>query len=254
MSCAFSTISERRSSPNCSWICGQFLADDLGDARRVGQDVEQVGNLRHDLLVLADDLVRLQVGQALQLHFQNALRLDFGQVIAVGVQAELGRHVHRARELGVDARQHFLDHRRLPGAAEQTLFRDRPGFPSVLISSTISSTLASATARPSRIWPRSRALRSSNTVRRVTTSRRWRRKASSISLQVQQARLAVDQRHHVHAEGVLHLRLLVQIVQDHVGVLAALQFDVRRACPTCRIRRACRQCRRSAFRAPARRS
>ena len=27
-------------------------------------------------------------------------------------------------------------------------------------------------------------------------------------LQIQQARLAVDQRHHVHAEGVLQLRLL----------------------------------------------
>src|SRR4030065_37763 len=30
--------------------------------------------------------------------------------------------------------------------------------------------------------------------------------------QVKQPRLAFDQRHHVHAEGVLHLRLLVQIV------------------------------------------
>ena len=45
-------------------------------------------------------------------------------------------------------------------------------------------------------------------------------------LQVEQARLAFDQRHHVHAEGVLHLRLLVQIVQDHVGVFAALELDV----------------------------
>ncbi len=51
-----------------------------------------------------------------------------------------------------------------------------------LIRAMISSTLDRATASPSRMWARSRALRSSNTVRRVTTSRRCRRKASSSSL------------------------------------------------------------------------
>ncbi|MNI28207.1 hypothetical protein D3C73_819740 [compost metagenome] len=56
------------------------------------------------------------------------------------------------------------------------------GFGEVLISSIISSMLASATVRPSSTWARARALRSSNTVRRVTTSRRWRTKASSICL------------------------------------------------------------------------
>jgi DNA helicase HerA-like ATPase len=49
-----------------------------------------------------------------------------------------------------------------------------------LISSIISSTLANATASPSSKWPRSRALRSSKTVRRVTTSRRCDKKHSSI--------------------------------------------------------------------------
>ena len=49
------------------------------------------------------------------------------------------------------------------------------------MSAMTSSMLASATARPSSTWARSRARRSSKTVRRVTTSRRWRRKASSIS-------------------------------------------------------------------------
>ena len=44
-------------------------------------------------------------------------------------------------------------------------------------------------------------------------------------LQVEQAGLAVDQRHHVHPEGVLHLRFFVQIVQDHFGHLAAFQLD-----------------------------
>ncbi len=53
-----------------------------------------------------------------------------------------------------------------------------------LMSSITSSTLDSATARPSRMWPRSRAFFSSNAVRRVTTSRRWPTKASIISLRL----------------------------------------------------------------------
>ena len=47
--------------------------------------------------------------------------------------------------------------------------------------SMIASILASATVKPSKIWPRSRALRSSYMVRRVTTSWRWRIKAATIS-------------------------------------------------------------------------
>ena len=43
---------------------------------------------RHDFLVLADDLVLLQAGQALQAHLQDFLRLVVGQAIeAVGLQA-----------------------------------------------------------------------------------------------------------------------------------------------------------------------
>ena len=44
-------------------------------------------------------------------------------------------------------------------------------------------------------------------------------------LQVEQLRLAVNQRDHVHAEAVLQLRMLVQVVQHDLGNLAALQFD-----------------------------
>ena len=53
-----------------------------------------------------------------------------------------------------------------------------------LIVAMTSSMFASAIANPSSTWPRSRALRSSYTVRRVTTSRRCRRNASSISFKL----------------------------------------------------------------------
>jgi len=60
-------------------------------------------------------------------------------------------------------------------------------------------------------------------VRRVTTSRRWSRKNQLA--QVAQLGAAVDQRHHVDAEGVLQLRLLVQVVEHHLGHFAALELD-----------------------------
>ena len=50
-----------------------------------------------------------------------------------------------------------------------------------LINSIIASMLARATAKPSSTWPRSRALRNKYMVRRVTTSLRWRTKASIMS-------------------------------------------------------------------------
>ena len=50
---------------------GELLGDDRRDALGLGQDVQQVGDLRHHVLVLADDLVLLQPGQALQAHLQD---------------------------------------------------------------------------------------------------------------------------------------------------------------------------------------
>ena len=44
-------------------------------------------------------------------------------------------------------------------------------------------------------------------------------------LQVQQLRPVVDQGHHVHAEGVLHLRHLVEIIQHDLRDFATLQLD-----------------------------
>ncbi len=44
-------------------------------------------------------------------------------------------------------------------------------------------------------------------------------------LQVAQLGLAVHQRHHVHAKGVLQLGLLVQVVEHHLGYFAALELD-----------------------------
>ena len=82
-----------------------------------------------------------------------------------------------------------------------------------------SSTFDSATARPSRIWPRSRALlQLENGAPRDDFAAVPQERIEHL-LQIQQARLAIDQRDHVDAEAVLHLRLLVEIVEDDLRLL-----------------------------------
>ena len=58
------------------------------------------------------------------------------------------------------------------------------GVGAALMRAIISSTLAKATAKPSSKCPRARAFFSSKTVRRVMTSRLWRKNASSICLRL----------------------------------------------------------------------
>jgi hypothetical protein len=89
----------------------------------------------------------------------------------------------------------------------------------------ISSTLDSATARPSRIWPRSRAFAQFEARATHDHFAPVDEEVLEELLQVENARLAVDQRHHVHAEAVLQLRELEQVVEDDLRDFAALQLD-----------------------------
>ena len=181
----------------------------------------------HHFLVLVDDLVLLQAGQALQAHLRISWACASDSWYSRPAASRLLRQV-----LGTKASS------RRPAAGASSISTHQGesharaissafasgGVGEALMSAMISSMLASATARPSRMWPRSRALRSSNTVRRVTTSRRCAEALEHL-LEVQQLRPAVDQRDHVHAEGVLQLRLLVQVVQHDFRHFAALELD-----------------------------
>jgi hypothetical protein len=88
MSSATVTISLLRLSPNSAFRLAELLLDHLRDARRLGEDVEQVGDRRDHLAVLVADLVLLQAGEAPQLQVDDRLRLLVGKVIAVVLQAE----------------------------------------------------------------------------------------------------------------------------------------------------------------------
>ena len=223
------TISERRLSPNWSRIAVSSSPMIVGHARRLGEDVEQVDDLRHHFAVLAGDLVLLESGQALQPQFEDRLRLRVGELVPGRRRTSLPAELRRAVPRGAPHPPPRAPASPRP-APSATIFAISAAFASAgvaraLISAMISSTFDSATARPSRMWPRSRALRSSKRVRRTTTSRRCCRKNSRNCLRLRSARLAVDQRHHVHAEAVLQLRQLEEVVEDDLGDFAALQLD-----------------------------
>jgi hypothetical protein len=141
------------------------------------------------------------------------------------MQAELGPDVHRTRIFRIDACQHFLDHRRFPGTAEQALPGDRRGLGRL----DQLDDLVDVGQRHRQAFEDVAAFARLAQIEHGAPRHHFAavtQEGVEHFPQVEQARLAIDQRHHVHAEGVLHLRLLVQVVEDDVGVLAALELNV----------------------------
>ena len=122
--------------------------------------------------------------RSLQAQLENRLRLRVGELVAASRSARTRPAAPRAapsprgRARSISSTTGERHVRAIIAAFASG------GVAAALISAMISSTLDSATARPSRMCPRSRALRSSNTVRRVTTSRRCSRKNSSNCLRL----------------------------------------------------------------------
>ena len=198
--------------------------DDRRDALGLGQNVEQVDDLVHDFLVLADDLVLLQTGQTLQTQLQDRLRLGIGQTITLGRQPEFRQQPFRTRGVGRRAQQHFLHHRTAPVACHQAALGIRrrrrrldQGDDFIDVGQRDGQAFEDVAAFARLAQFEHRAPRHHLAAVRQEALQRL--------FQVQQARLAVDQRHHVHAEGVLQLGLLVQVIENDLADLAALQFD-----------------------------
>jgi hypothetical protein len=145
---------------------GEFVADDGRDAFGPGQDVQQVFDFGHHVLVFGDDLVLLQTGQALQAHLQDFLGLRVAQAVQpVAAHAVVLFQSIRTVVVGVDhaavgagAGQHLAHQFAVPGRAISSAFATG-GVGALRMMAMKSSMLASATARPSSTWPRSRALR-----------------------------------------------------------------------------------------------
>ena len=230
----FSSISERRVIlllvAEFLADVAQFVADDPGDPFRTRQDVEQVQDLLDDFLVLLDDLFLLEAGQPLQTHLQDLARLRVREPIsAVVLQARRPASTLSGRsEVGVPrgALSTIADgDAGGPGALEQAFLGDRRRRRCL----DQRDHLVDVGDRDRKSFQQMATLTGLAQLEDRTPGQHFapmrQRNDSMHLLQIQQPRLAVDQRDHVDAEGVLQLRLLVEVVQDHVGVLAALELD-----------------------------
>ena len=135
-------ICVRRSSPKIFLNFLQFLDDDAAQHLLGAQNFEILGDLPLDVGEFVEDLLLLHAGQALQLQFDDGLRLPLGEI------ADRAHRRRRARVLGAsptDAHQRFA---RFLG-----VFAAR-------ISAITASRLSSAFWKPSSRCSRSRALRS----------------------------------------------------------------------------------------------
>ena len=203
---------------------GEFLADDLGDALGARQDVHQVGDGFQQIGEVGNDLVALETGQALQPELEDRLRLRFGELVAARRQAVLDGEPFRTRRVERRALEHLRHRRRGPQLAHQStprVCRRRRGLDQ-------RDDLVDVVERDGEALLNVRALARLPELEHRAPGDHLapvRQEAVEHLLEIQEARLAIDQRHHVHAEGVLQLRLLVQVVEHDVRQFAALQLD-----------------------------
>ena len=215
-------------SPNWSRIAVSSSRDDRRDARGLREDVEEVDDLLHHLLVLADDLVLLEAGQALQPQLEDRLRLRVGQPVAARrarLPAEFaaagpsGRAASAAARCSISStsgeRQTLRHQRDLRLGRRRRCLDQRDDLVDVRQRDGEAFQDVAALARLAQLEARAARDDLAPVLQEVLEE----------LLEVEQARLAVDQRDHVHAEAVLQLGQLVQVVEDDLRDFAALQLD-----------------------------
>ena len=155
---SMSTISVLRGVANSSLMAvSSFLTMSTMRSAR-GEDRQVFLDLLGDLLQLVGDLVAAERGQAGEAQLEDGLGLLLRQLVGAVVR-------HLVARIGdqLDQRRDVL---RRPVARHQLLLAPRPGDGAWRMSLITSSMLATAMARPTRTWARSRALLSRNLVRR----------------------------------------------------------------------------------------
>ena len=171
-----------------------------------------------------DYFILFQPGQLLQTQVQDRLCLGLCQTVTLVGQPETRRQVLGARGIRAGAREHRLDRARLPGPLDELLLR--LGRARRRLDQR--NHLVDIGERDREAFEQVRALAGLAQIEQGAPGHHLAPVAQEVLqqlLEIQRPRLAVDQRDDIDAEYVLQLRLLVQVVQDHLGNLAAAQFD-----------------------------
>ena len=202
----------------------QLRPNDLQQPFRASKDVPQVADQDEQVGKLRDDLVLFEPGQAVQAQVEDGLGLHVRQPVLPARKAPLARHVVRAGRDLARALQHGRHDAGAPAAGDQRrlgLGRRRgrldgrddlvdvgQGDCQAFQDVGAVAGLAQVVEGPAR-----------------DDLAAMPQKGVQHFLQRQQLGLAVHQRHHVHAEHRLERRQLVELVEDDLGVLVALQLD-----------------------------
>ena len=185
-----SMISVRRSSPNLSRTALQLVDDELHQQLVARQDRAQPLDRLHQLGQLVEDLLALEAGQALQLHVEDRLRLQLRQLeLRHQAFARFGRVLRAANQ---------LDH------LVEVIERDLEAFEDVRAGLGLAQLELGAA-------PHDFAAELDEVLDDVE--------------QRQHLRPAAGDRQHDDAERRLQLRVLVEVVEDDLRHLAALQLD-----------------------------
>ena len=88
----------------------QLIVDDLGDALGLGQNIQKINNLRHNVFIIADNAVLIEAGKVTQAHAQNGIGLQLAQIITFALQAQIGRQAFWARhaQIEIGAAEHLF--------------------------------------------------------------------------------------------------------------------------------------------------
>ena len=185
-----SMISVRRSSPNFSRTALQLVDHQLHQQLLAREDRAQPLDRLHAARQLVEDLLALEAGQPLQLHVEDRLRLDLRQPeLQLQALARLGRTLRPANQRDDLVEVIERDLEALEDVGPRLgLAQLELGAPADHLAAELDEVLEHLEQR-------------------------------------QHPRPAADDRQHDDAEGRLQLRVLVEVVQDDVGHLAALQLD-----------------------------
>ncbi len=217
----------------------------IGSTRgRDAQDFEIFRDRLAELRHLVADLVAAERGQPLQAQIEDGL----GLLLRQADRAVFGIAWRGSAISAISGPTSFAGQSRAINCSRAVAASG-----AARISAITSSILATATARPTKMCPRSRALVRSKRVRRVTTSSRKVTKRRDHILEVHQQRPAVVQRQHVDAEARLQFGEAIELVQHDIATMHRASARSPRACRGGRSRRGYRRCLRCACRAPSRR-
>ena len=202
----------------------QFIADHLQQAIGIHQDLDQAGDRRQQFLVLVGQFFLFEPGEPGKAHFENLLRLHFGQLVPVRGQADVWRQVLGFGRIRAGRREEAAHETRLPASGQHALFgfvARRRGLDQLDHLVDVGECNGQAFEHVGAI---ARLAQFEDRAPRDHFAAVTNERVEDF-LEVEQARLAIDQRDHVDAECDLHLRLLIQIIEQHVRHRVLAHFD-----------------------------